>query len=109
MRTTVAAVLVVCLGLAARADAQYGARTNSTRATGENYHVEIGGFLWYPTPEIDISSESLGIIGSKIDFVSDLAIEKSTFKQLRVVLRASTKHKFRFEYTPISYEATANL
>ncbi|HUR35264.1 MAG TPA: hypothetical protein VM032_15780 [Vicinamibacterales bacterium] len=109
MRTTVAAVLVVCLGFAARADAQYGARTSSSRATGENYHVEIGGFLWAPTPEVAITSESLGIIGSKIDFVSDLGIEKSTFKQLRVVLRASTKNKFRFEYTPITYTAQANL
>ena len=109
MRTTIAAVLVVCLSFAARADAQSGASSNPDRATGENYHVEIGGFLWFPTPEIDIASESLGIIGSKIDFVSDLAIEKSTFKQVRVVLRASTKHKFRFEYTPVSYEATAKL
>ena len=82
---------------------------SSNRATGENYHVEIGGFLWTPTPEIAISSESLGIIGSNIDFVTDLGIETSTFKQLRVVLRAATKHKFRFEYTPITYTAHATL
>ena len=55
---------------------------------GENYHVEIGGFLWFPTPDIAITSESLGIIGSKIDFVTDLGIETSTFKQLRVVAAA---------------------
>src|SRR4051812_20486436 len=71
MRTTIAAVLVVCLGFAAQAGAQDAVKTTSTRATGENYHVEIGGFLWGPTPEVDITSESLGIIGSKIDFVSD--------------------------------------
>jgi hypothetical protein len=101
----VAAVLVVCLGFAT----QGGAQTNPNRATGENYHVEIGGFLWNPEPAIAINSESLGIIGSKIDFVTDLGIERSMFKQLRVVLRPATKHKFRFEYTPITYEATANL
>src|SRR3954468_1931537 len=109
MRTTVAAVLVVCLGFAAHAGAQDVAKPASDRATGENYHVEIGGFLWFPTPEIDITSEALGIIGSKIDFVSDLGIENSTFRQLNVVLRAATKHKFRFEYTPITYTAQANL
>ena len=48
MRTTITAVLVVCLGFAARADAQDAVKTTSTRATGENYHVEIGGFLWGP-------------------------------------------------------------
>jgi hypothetical protein len=100
--------LAVCLW-AAPARAQYGARHVSDRATGETYHVEIGGFLWTPTPDISITSESLGIIGSRIDFVNDLDIEKSTFKQLKVVLRASEKSKFRFEYTPITYESTATL
>src|SRR5262245_40697734 len=35
----------------------------SDLATGENYHVEVGGYLWSPSPSILISSESLGIIG----------------------------------------------
>ena len=112
MRISGVGVVVFCLGfsaLPATAAAQYGAKPASTRATGENYHVEIGAFLWTPTPEISISSESLGIIGSNIDFVSDLGVETSTFKQLRVVLRASTRHKFRFEYTPINYTAHATL
>jgi hypothetical protein len=109
MRTTVAAVLVVCLGFAVRADAQDSAVSHANRATGENYHVEIGGFLWDPTPAIAITSESLGIIGSRIGFVEDLGIERSMFKQVKVVLRAATKHKFRFEYTPIDYDATAKL
>ena len=87
------------------ADAQYGAKPASDRATGETYHMEIGGFLWFPTPDIAITSESLGIVGSKIDFVTDLGIETSTFKQIRMVARPSTRNKFRFEYTPIHYDA----
>jgi hypothetical protein len=76
------------------------------RATGENYRVEIAGALWGPTPSIFISSESIeGILGSRIDFVEDLGIEKSWFRQLKVVARPGEKHKFRFEYTPIKYEA----
>ena len=90
------------------AAAQYGVG-GSDRATGENYHVEIAGNLWFPAPDILISSESLGIIGSTIDFVEDLGIQKQTFKQLKVVLRPGVKHKFRFEYTPINYEATSTL
>ena len=94
------------LGSATAAAAQYGASPTSNRATGENYHVEISGSLWDPTPAILISSESIdGIIGSDIDFVADLGIESSWFRQLKVVLRPATKHKFRFEYTPIRYEA----
>jgi hypothetical protein len=112
MRTSAAAVLVFCLasvGMASSAAAQSGVKPPSERATGETYHVEVGGFLWFPSPDILITSESLGIIGSKIDFVTDLGIETNTFKQIRVVLRASTKSKFRFEYTPIAYDVTSTL
>jgi hypothetical protein len=111
MRTSAAAVLVFCLAsfvMPASAAAQYG-KPGSDRATGETYHVEVGGFLWTPSPDIAITSESLGIIGSKIDFVTDLGIETSTFTQIRVVLRPSTKSKFRFEYTPITYTAQGTL
>ncbi len=110
MRTRVATISVLCLlfGLpAAPARAQSG---TSDRATGETYHVEVGGYFWSPTPDIAITSESLpGIPGSRIDFVSDLGIEQTRFRQLKLVLRPATKHKFRFEYTPISYEAVGSL
>ena len=107
-----AAVPVLCLAvglLAAPAAAQSDAPPSGGRATGENYHVEIGGFLWSPGPAIAITSESLGIVGSRIDYVTDLGIERSTFKQIKVVLRPSKKFKFRFEYTPITYTASATL
>lgn len=112
MRTRVARILVcglALLGAAGPAVAQYGSQRSSTRATGENYHVEVGGYLWNPAPEILITSESLGIIGSQIDFIEELGIERKYFRQLKVVLRPGTKHKFRFEYTPIRYEASATL
>jgi len=89
--------------------AQYGAKHVSDPATGEKYHVELGGYLWYPTPDIVITSESLGIVGSRIDFVTDLGIEKTRFKQLKVVLRPTQKHKLRFEYTPITYDAVGTV
>ncbi len=109
MRTRVFAwslCLFTGLALAAPAEAQYGVRgASSDRATGETYHVEPGASFWNPTPDIVISSESLGIIGSNIDFVNQLGIEQTKFRELNVVLRPATKHKFRFEYTPISYDA----
>jgi hypothetical protein len=112
MRIRVAAAFLFCLMApmaVPSALAQYGARPFSSRATGETYHVEGGIFLWNPTPDIFITSESLGIIGSRIDFVDDLGIEKSTMPQFKVVLRPGTKHKFRFEFTPIKYDSEGVL
>jgi hypothetical protein len=113
MRTRVAALSVLCLAFgllaAAPARAQYAAKGTSDRATGETYHVEIGYYFWNPAPEIAVTSEALGIIGSRIDFVSDLGIEQKRYGQLKVVLRPAKKHKFRFEYTPINYQAAATL
>jgi hypothetical protein len=115
MRMRVAVAFSVCLIVlltAASAQAQYRPRSLSDRATGETYHVEVGGLFWNPTPDIGIASESLPIVGqlpTRIDFVNDLGIEKKRFTQLKVVLRPGTKHKFRFEYTPISYEAEGTI
>jgi hypothetical protein len=109
MRTRFFAIticLFAALSAAAPAEAQYGARgAGSNRATGETYHVEVAGTVWNPTPEIVIASEGLGQLGDNIDFVNTLGIQKETFLQLKVVLRPATKHKFRFEYTPIKYTA----
>src|SRR5262245_49861998 len=109
MRTRLIAI-VVCLaagpGAASPAFAQYGARPGtSDRATGETYHVEVTGGFWNPSPDIVLSSEQFDIIGSNVDFVKTLGITDTRFKQLKVVVRPATKHKFRFEYTPINYDS----
>lgn len=110
MRTRLFAVSVCLfagLSAAAPAEAQYGARrATSNRATGETYHVEAAVEFWNPVPDpLIISSEALGILGSNVDFVNTLGVAQTKFRQLRVVLRPATKHKFRFEYTPINYDA----
>ncbi len=112
MRTRVAALVVFCVSIiwAMPADAQYRPRGSTDRATGETYRVEVGGYFWSPTPDIFVTSESLpGILGTRIDFVEDLGIEKTRHTQLKVVLRPGTKHKLRFEYTPIKYEAVGEI
>jgi hypothetical protein len=102
--------LAVVLAAAVPVEAQFGARPVTNRATGENYHVEVSGAFWNPSPKIFLTSESIeGVPGTRIDFVEDLGIEQSTFTQIKVVLRAAEKHKFRFEYTPVKYEASATL
>jgi hypothetical protein len=100
--------LIAVLGTASTARAQFTGSTGP--AVGSNYHIEISGSFWDPAPALFISSESLdGIPGSRIDFVEDLGIESSWFRQLKMVGRPGLKHKFRFEYTPIKYEASAVL
>jgi len=112
MRTRVAASVFFSFALlwAAPARAQYVPAESASRATGENYHVEFGAYFWNPSPEIFVTSESIpGVLGSRIDFVEDLGIKKTTHSQIKVVLRPGTKHKFRFEYTPIKYEAEGTI
>jgi hypothetical protein len=106
----IACCVLTIVFTASPAAAQYGARRlGGDPATGEKYNVEVSGSLWGPTPDIVISSESLGILGNDVDFVNDLGIQKTTFKQLKLVLRPAMKHKFRFEYTPITYTAEKTL
>jgi hypothetical protein len=57
---------------------------------------------------MSISSESLGIVGSTIDFKRDLALTDQHFPELHLELRAD-RHKFRFQYIPIKYEQTGIL
>jgi hypothetical protein len=104
----VACTLALVAG-AARADAQYGTRPLGNPAVGEDYHVEFSYSFWTPDREILVSSESLGIIGTRIDAVTDLGFDTETFQDLRVVLRPTKRFKFRFGYTPIKYEAETIL
>jgi hypothetical protein len=89
--------------------AQYGSVGLTDPATGERYHVEVSGALFTPTPTLLITSEGLGIPGDQIDFVNEFGLEKQTFKQLKIVLRPARKHKFRYEFTPISFEKEATI
>ena len=76
-------------------------------AVGEEYHIEAALAWWSPVPELIVSSESLGIPGDDIDLGVDLGILQKRLRELRVVLRPATKHKFRFNYLPIKYSAEA--
>lgn len=102
--------VLVCCGLfavvfTATADAQYRKYPAEQTAIGESYHIEVSGDLWKPSPALTVSSEQFGIIGTEIDAVNDLGFQSTRFKELRLVLRPGTKHKFRFDYIPITFTA----
>jgi hypothetical protein len=104
-------VLFVCLA-SATAEAQYQSRPYvgaSDPATGERYNVEVAAGFWNPTPDIVFSSEQFGIPGTRISAVDDLGIQQARLRDFRLVLRPARKHKFRFSYTPITYQADDTL
>ena len=84
--------------------AQYTPRTLDDPATGEKYHIEGALGFWSPSAEMSISSEQLGIIGSTIDFKTDLGMKDQRFREFHATVRPARKHKLRFQYIPIKYE-----
>src|SRR5215212_11852084 len=102
-------LLTTLLFCAAPASAQYKPRPLTRPATGEQWHVEGGADLWMPSATMVVASESLGIQGSQIDVKRDLGVTDQTLRSLQLQLRPSPKHKFRLQFTPIKYEASATL
>lgn len=88
------------------ANAQYKPRPLSDPATGEAYHIEAAANLWFPTATIRISSESLGQTPTIVDAKSDLGLQDKRLPEFRLVLRPSTRNKFRVQYIPIRYDQT---
>lgn len=107
-----AMILGLAAGLvlaAAPAFAQYKPRPLNDPATGEKYHIEAAASFWFPTADILLSSESLGIPGSLIDFKQDLGLTDQRLPALELQLRPARSHKFRLEYIPINFTQSATL
>lgn len=105
----IAALASMFVVFAAPAQAQFKPRPMGEPTLGEDYHVEGGVDLWFPTADIFLTSESLGIQGTNIDFKNDLGLTDQKFPALHLQLRASKRNKFRFQLIPISYDQTATL
>ncbi len=101
--------LAAGLLLAAPASAQYQPRPLNDPATGEKYHIEGAASFWFPSADVALSSESLGIPGSLIDFKRDLGLTNPRLPALELVLRPARRHKFRLEFIPINFTQTATL
>lgn len=101
------AVVFAFLLAATPARAQFP-RTGSD-VVGEDYNIELSFNFWNPTPEAIVNSEALGILGTDVDLVNDLGIEKQRLNDLRLVLRPATKHRFRVSYLPMNYDAATTI
>ena len=115
MKTTVirlyVCAFVFLLGIfaASPALAQYRpqVRFNGSEAIGEDYHIEAAYGWWNAEPSLIVNSESLGILGTDINLINDLGIEKHKLATFDLVLRPSQKHRFRYQRLPIKYETDA--
>jgi hypothetical protein len=95
--------------VSAPARAQFKPRPVSDPATGEQYHIEGGVGLWFPTAGIQLSSTSLNIAGTLIDFKNDLGLQDQHFPEWHLVLRPAKSQKFRLQYIPINYQQSTTL
>lgn len=105
---SVSCLLAVLASTASPAFAQFIPRRVND-PTGEIYHVEFSAGLWAPSAQMSISSESLGIPGTTIDFKNDLGLTDQRFADIHVVFHPARKHKLRFEYIPINFVQSATL
>ena len=101
------AATLVCLAVPAHA--QYQPKPLKEPSTGESFHIEASGDFWRPSASISVRSEGLGIEGNQIDLKRDLGVVDKRMSALDLVLRPASRHKFRFQYLPITYEASSIL
>ena len=104
-----AAVAAALFCFASPAAAQYKPRTLNDPATGEKYHIEAAADFWFPTADMIVSSEQLGIAGTQINFKNTLGLTDQRFPVLHLQLRPARSHKFFLHYTPVNYTQTATL
>jgi hypothetical protein len=103
------AVLALLCFVAAPASAQYQPRTLNDPPTGEKYHIEASAGYWFPSADITVSSEQLGIAGSQIVAKRDLGLTDQKFAVLSVELRPARSHKFRLNYIPVNFTQNTTL
>jgi hypothetical protein len=103
-------VSVVALGLLAAppaALAQYRPAAAGGGGIAEDYHIEAAYGWWNAEPSLIVNSESLGILGTNVDLISDLGIEKHRLGKFDLVLKPSKKHRFKYQHLPIKYTTDA--
>ena len=101
--------LAVVLFLPWSAQAQDPGRRIQDLPVGETYRIEGLAAYWGPRADIIVSSDALGVPGTRIDLRSDLGAIDQRFPELQVTLRPGLRHKFRLQYIPIRFDSAATL
>lgn len=75
---------------------------------GEDYTIEVSGGGWRPTPSLFASSEQFGILGTRIDFGSDLGLSRTDHPEVRLTLKRG-RQKLRVSMVPMRYQQMQTL
>jgi hypothetical protein len=98
---------VCLLAFVVPAEAQFG-RTDQPPA--EDFRVEAGALFFRPSPDLRIQTGALAPITSgEVDFVEEFNIEDAFFTEFRFVAKPGRRHKIRFNYLAVRYDASATL
>jgi len=89
--------------LAAPSSAQTQVAKPTAPGLGERYWIEFTATWWQPGLDGAVSSDRLGLIGSRVDFVTDLGFHNTGHQDVRVVLHPAKKHKVRFQYSHLTF------
>jgi hypothetical protein len=77
----------------------------SAQDSPESFGFEGTLIFWTPSPEIVLTS---GTLGTPVDFINTFAVDEKRFRSFRTVAKAG-KHKVRFSRESIKYDSTATL
>ena len=72
-------------------------------AVGEDYTIEVSGGAWRPMPSLFASSEQFGILGTRIDFGSDLGLSRTDHPEVRLTYKLG-RQKLRVSVVPMRYK-----
>src|SRR3712207_6571931 len=86
--------VVALLALPIGASAQYRPAMQGP-AVGENYHIEAAYNWWNAEPSLIVNSESLDILGTDVDLIADLGIQKKRLGVFDLVLKPGKKHRLK--------------
>jgi hypothetical protein len=91
------------------AAAQEGPVRMSDLPMGEAYRVEAFIATWRPRADVTLSSDAEGVPGTRIDLRSELGLVNESFPEVQITVRPGLKHKIRFQYIPIHFDAVAAI
>ena len=107
MYVSLIVVTLALIGVPTAASAQYRPLPMGSGAIAEDYHIEASYNWWNAEPSLIVSSESLGIIGSDVNLISDLGIAKKRLGKFDLTLKPGKKHRLRYQHLPITYTTDA--
>lgn len=95
------------LSIPSTAAAQYRPRPMTEGPVAEDYHIEAAYDFWNAEPSLIVNSEALGILGTDVNLITDVGIEKKKLRTLNLTAKPGKKHRLRFQYLPITYDTDA--